>query len=194
MQDYSNSIANALELLQSYTKPSTYLEHILWNCPQVNATRSYWWLVNIVSDNGRCCSATTLLGIQQSQWSVWWLQFQTYFLYISWTFDNDFNILTLTIMHYRKRDILQPLLGPLSWCLIIKFNHCNSSEYWAPHTFHLAAWAPFQYPVRRLVVRSREISSHEICTENCLILLKFDRCIGSIAVDVSVKFQSDVII
>ena len=29
-----------------------YLEHFLWNCPQVNATRPHWWLVNIGSVNG----------------------------------------------------------------------------------------------------------------------------------------------
>ena len=29
-----------------------YLEYSLWNCLQVNATRPYWWLVNISSGNG----------------------------------------------------------------------------------------------------------------------------------------------
>ena len=29
-----------------------YLEHFLWNCPQVNATRPHWWLVNIGAGNG----------------------------------------------------------------------------------------------------------------------------------------------
>ena len=29
-----------------------YLDHFLWNCPQVNATRSHWWLFKIGSGNG----------------------------------------------------------------------------------------------------------------------------------------------
>ena len=29
-----------------------YLDHFLWNCPQVNAIRPYWWLVNFGSGNG----------------------------------------------------------------------------------------------------------------------------------------------
>ena len=29
-----------------------YLEHFLWNCPQVNTTRPHWWLVNIGAGNG----------------------------------------------------------------------------------------------------------------------------------------------
>ena len=49
-------------------------------------------------------------------------------------------------------------------------------------------WAPFQYPKRRLFVRSR---SHKIGTFNCRIALKFDRHIGSTAAEVPVKFQSD---
>ena len=34
-----------------------YLEHFLWNCAHVNATRPPWWLVNIGSDNGLVMSA-----------------------------------------------------------------------------------------------------------------------------------------
>ena len=29
-----------------------YLGHFLWNCPQVKATRPFWWLINIGSGNG----------------------------------------------------------------------------------------------------------------------------------------------
>ena len=29
-----------------------YLEHFLWNCPEVNGTRPCWWLTKIGSDNG----------------------------------------------------------------------------------------------------------------------------------------------
>ena len=29
-----------------------YLEHFLWNYPQVNTTRSHWWLINTGSGNG----------------------------------------------------------------------------------------------------------------------------------------------
>ena len=29
-----------------------WLRYLLWNCPQMNAPRPYWWWVNIGSDNG----------------------------------------------------------------------------------------------------------------------------------------------
>ena len=29
-----------------------YIEHFVWNCPQVNATGLHWWYVNIGSGNG----------------------------------------------------------------------------------------------------------------------------------------------
>ena len=54
--------------------------------------------------------------------------------------------------------------------------------------YKLESRAPFQHPVGRLIIRSR---SRDICIQNCLIALKFDRYLGSIAVDVPVKFQSD---
>ena len=36
-----------------------YLEHFLWNCTQVNATRLHWWLVNFVQVMKRCHQATS---------------------------------------------------------------------------------------------------------------------------------------
>ena len=49
MQDYSNTSANALELLQSCTKPSKYRTNLQWS-PQMNAMRLHQ--VNIGSGNG----------------------------------------------------------------------------------------------------------------------------------------------
>ena len=41
-----------------------YLEHFLWNCPQVNAIRLHWWLVNIGSGNGLVSSGNNPLPEQ----------------------------------------------------------------------------------------------------------------------------------
>ena len=54
-----------------------------------------------------------------------------------------------------------------------------------------ATRAPSQYPIRRIIVRSR---SRVICIWNCPIAQKFDGHFGSIAADVPVKFQSDTTI
>ena len=59
-----------------------YIEHMLWNCTQVNATRPSWWQVNISSGNIMAwyCQATSLYlnqcwpnpmlpyGITRPQW------------------------------------------------------------------------------------------------------------------------------
>ena len=50
--------------------------------------------------------------------------------------------------------------------------------------------APFQYPIRRLAVKSREVSK-PIGNLDYRIAMKFDRHIGSNAAEVPVKFQSD---
>ena len=42
------------------------LEHFFWNCPQVNATRSYWWLVNIGWGNDLMSSGSKSLPEQMS--------------------------------------------------------------------------------------------------------------------------------
>ena len=34
-------------------------QYFLWNCPQVNATQPYWWLVSIGSGNGLGRQATS---------------------------------------------------------------------------------------------------------------------------------------
>ena len=57
------------------------------------------------------------------------------------------------------------------------------------------SWAPSQYPKRRLIVRSREVSKpRDWYLKLSCITLKFDRHIGSNAAEVSVKFLSDRII
>ena len=42
-------------------------EQFLWNCPQVNATRPHWWLVNIGPGNGMVLSGTCT-NIYQILW------------------------------------------------------------------------------------------------------------------------------
>ena len=54
--------------------------------------------------------------------------------------------------------------------------------------YHLSPRGPFQYPIRRVLVKSREVS---IGILNYRIALKFGRHIDSSAVDEPVKFQSD---
>ena len=49
---------------------------------------------------------------------------------------------------------------------------------------------PFQYPIRRLIVRSRDRSG-ETGSLNYRIALTFDRHIGSTAAEAPVKFQND---
>ena len=51
--------------------------------------------------------------------------------------------------------------------------------------------APFHFPIRRLIVKSR---SPEICIYNCMICLVFDRHLGRTAAEVPVKCQSDTMI
>ena len=53
--------------------------------------------------------------------------------------------------------------------------------------------APFQYPIRRLIVKSRKVWQREL-NYNCTIALIFDMYIGTTAADVRLKFQKDVII
>ena len=55
-------------------------------------------------------------------------------------------------------------------------------------------WALFQYPIRRIILRSRKVSCRVIDIKNGPIALKFGRYIGSTAAEAFVKFQSDVII
>ena len=50
---------------------------------------------------------------------------------------------------------------------------------------------PFQYSIRRFIVRSREVSSREIGHLNHRTALKFDRFFGSTAAEEPDKFQSD---
>ena len=50
-------------------------------------------------------------------------------------------------------------------------------------------WAPFQYPIRHLIIRSHEVSKPQKL-EAYNIALKFDRYISSSAAEVPVKFQS----
>ena len=40
-----------------------YLEHFLWNCPHVNATRPHWWVVNIGAGNGLVPSGITWANV-----------------------------------------------------------------------------------------------------------------------------------
>ena len=40
-----------------------YLEHFLWYCPQVNATRPHWWSVNISLGNGLVLSGNKPLWL-----------------------------------------------------------------------------------------------------------------------------------
>ena len=51
--------------------------------------------------------------------------------------------------------------------------------------------APFQYPTRRLMLRSRESRSREIGSLIYHMALKFDRHFGTTAAEMPVKFQSD---
>ena len=44
-----------------------YLEQFLWNCPQVNATITPWWLVNLVQVIAQ--GALRPLGVDKVQWS-----------------------------------------------------------------------------------------------------------------------------
>ena len=78
--------------------------------------------------------------------------------------------------------------------------HCPHTDLWvtirrtgfpalAARSLH---WAPFQYQIRRLIIRYRIKSrGREIGSFNYCIALKLDRHIGSIAADVPVKFQID---
>ena len=38
-----------------------YIEHFIWNCPQMNGQRTHWWLVNIGSGSGLVSSGKTSL-------------------------------------------------------------------------------------------------------------------------------------
>ena len=46
-------LGNAAEFLNySFSYNGKYIEHLLWSCPEVNATRPHWQSVNIVAGNG----------------------------------------------------------------------------------------------------------------------------------------------
>ena len=51
--------------------------------------------------------------------------------------------------------------------------------------------APFHYPIRRLILRSRDVSKPGGLYLDCMIVLKFDRNIGSPVVIVPVKYRSN---
>ena len=59
------------------------------------------------------------------------------------------------------------------------------------HLEALVFRAPFQYPIRHLIVRSCEVSKPRDCYLSYLIVLTFDRRLGSTAAEVPDKFQSN---
>ena len=68
------------------------------------------------------------------------------------------------------------------------------SHYTSLYSIGQDVGVPFQYIIRRLTVRSREVSKprrHWYSSLNYRIALQFDRHIVSSAVDVPAKFQSD---
>ena len=96
---------------QSYIR-DRYHEHFLWNCSQVNATRSYWWLINIGSGNGLVLSGNkihyldrflpssiTSYGVTRTQWVMLSLQ--------SFYFHFRYKVTDLTPSFIQAHGILQ---------------------------------------------------------------------------------------
>ena len=82
-----------------------------------------------------------------------------------------------------------PLCWKRQWhnsCLSSKWNDCSDDGR--------RIRVLFQYPIRRLIVRSHKARSREICINNCVNALKFGRHLGRIAADVPSKYSSDAMI
>ena len=89
--------------------------------------------------------------------------------------------------------VATPYMG-LAW-LWLQFVNTLIAVRWAKGVNWLfrmvQAMFLFQYPTRRLIVRSRKVSKSRVCIWNSPIALKFDRHLGSTPADAPVKFQSD---
>ena len=64
--------------------------------------------------------------------------------------------------------------------------HVLQGWFLAPGT-----WAPFQYPMRRLILRSRAVLNPAIGSLDHHVALKYDRLVGNSAAEGPVKFQCD---
>ena len=93
--------------------------------------------------------------------------------------------------------IILPIMNNI-WHFIVYFlssvslelnvtNNATRQWYWMSCANKI--WAPFQYPIRRFIVRPKS-RSRKIGSLNYPIALKFDRCIGSCTAEVPVKFRS----